>query len=157
MNILFLHLSDIHLEKETDVNEKCLTEIAKALSPASIGAVDKIFVFITGDIAFSGTTNQYRCFGKLKRQLIQALKNEVLESKLIHVFLVPGNHDINYTKLSHTRAKCMEMLSKPNGFNIENEIVGLTEFLKYSALNHSLSLQSPLLSRAIVDVDGFNI
>ena len=157
MKILFLHISDIHLEKETDVNEKCISEIAKALTPASIGSVDKIFVFVTGDIAQSGTKNQYRQFSKMKYLLINALKNNVLGSKIIHFFLVPGNHDINYTKLSHSRVDCMEMLGRTNGVNIEHEILAQTSFLKYSALNHSLSLRSPLLCRSVVDVDGFSI
>lgn len=157
MKILFLHLSDIHLEKESDVNEICTMEMAKALTPSSGETIDKIFVLITGDIAFSGTKSQYRYFAKMKRILVQALKNNISVSKPIHFFLVPGNHDINYAMTKHSRTECMEMLGNPKTINVENEIAAETAFLRCSAINHSLSLQSPLLHRAIVDVDGFAI
>lgn len=77
MRILFLHLSDIHFEKKDDVIEKHITEIASALSPASIGTIDKIFMLITGDIGFSGKTEQYDCFTVFKNRLIN-VSDEVI-------------------------------------------------------------------------------
>ena len=71
MRVLFLHLSDLHFETSDGLSEKNISEIASALSPASIGPVDKIFVFVTGDIGFSGKTEQYVCFGKFKTKLIE--------------------------------------------------------------------------------------
>ena len=86
MRILFLHLSDIHFEKADDIDEKHITEIASALSPASIGSIDKIFMFVTGDIGFSGKNEQYICFNRFKSKLIDALKQQVLSNQLIHIF-----------------------------------------------------------------------
>ena len=85
MRILFLHLSDIHFEKKDDLIEKHISEIASALSPASIGAVDKIILFVTGDIGFSGKAEQYTCFNVFKSKLIDALKQYVLSNQLIHI------------------------------------------------------------------------
>lgn len=157
MKVLFLHLSDIHIEKETDINEICIEEIAKALRPSSIGSVDKIFVFVTGDIAHSGKREQYRCFSKLKYLLINALKEQVLGDQLIHVFLVPGNHDIDYSVLSRPRTECIGMLRDSATIEFHKELLSQESYLKYSGANHSLSQRNPLLHRSVVDVNGFNI
>lgn len=69
MRILFLHLSDLHLESQECLPENHIREIAAALSPASIGPVDKIFIFVTGDIAYSGQAEQYKSFSKFKAKL----------------------------------------------------------------------------------------
>lgn len=157
MKILFIHLSDIHLEKDSDVSENHIAEIANALSSQSIGIVDKIFVLVTGDIAHSGLASQYSYFQKFKYLLINALKDKVLSNKLIHIFLVPGNHDIDYTILSHTRTECMELLNNSACIDLNNELQSQSPFLKFSSANHSLSARSPLFHRALIDVDGFNI
>ena len=62
MRILFLHLSDLHLDTTDNLSEKHINEIGAALAPSSIGAVDKIFIFVTGDIGFSGKSDQYSSF-----------------------------------------------------------------------------------------------
>lgn len=157
MRILFLHLSDIHFEKTDDIDEKHITEIASALSPASIGAIDKIFMFVTGDIGFSGKNEQYICFNRFKSKLINALKQQVLSNQLIHIFLVPGNHDIDYSMLDRNRKDCEASLKRPLTFDWTHEIEAQSAFLRCSSRNHSLSLKNPLFARNIVEVNGFTI
>ena len=65
MKILFLHLSDLHLSKAEDINETAIKEIAASLSPQSIGAVNKIIILSTGDIAYSGKRAEYDTFFSL--------------------------------------------------------------------------------------------
>lgn len=100
MKILFLHLSDLHLSKDKDVDELATKEIAASLAPQSIGAVNKVIVLITGDIAYSGKKSEYDSFYRFKRLLISALKEKVLGRTFIHVYIVPGNHDIDYSHIS---------------------------------------------------------
>ena len=157
MRFLFLHLSAMHLEATDSFSEKHINEIAAALSPASIGPVDKIFVFVTGDIGFSGQAEQYKCFGKFKTKLIAGLKQHVLADQLIHIYLVPGNHDIDYSALNRDRKKCEEMLKTPQVFDWTGEVEAQSAFLQCSARNHSLSSRNPFFARTIVDVDGFTI
>lgn len=157
MRILFLHLSDIHFEKKDDLSETHIAEIASALSPASIGTIDKIFLFVTGDIGFSGKAEQYTCFNIFKSKLIGALKQYVLSDQLIHIYLVPGNHDIDYSTLAHTRKDCEDILKGPLTFDWSNEIQSQVAFLRCSSRNHSLSVKNPLFVRNIVEVNGFTI
>lgn len=157
MRILFLHLSDIHFEKKGDVDEKHISEIASALSSSSIGAVDKIFVFVTGDVGYSGKAKQYECFAKFKNKLINALKQHVLPDKYIDVYLVPGNHDIDYDVLNRNRKDCEAVLKEPTTIDWESEVGAQSAFMKYSRYSNGLSRRNPLFSRHIVDVDGFTI
>lgn len=157
MRILFLHLSDLHFEKDNNLSEKHIQEIASALLPASIGSVGKIFVFVTGDIGFSGQAEQYKCFGKFKTKLIAFLKQYVLSDQLIHIYLVPGNHDIDYSNLGRDRKKCEEILKNPQEFDFSSEVKAMSAFLQCSARNHSLSSRNPYFARNIVEVDGLTI
>lgn len=157
MRILFLHLSDLHLESQECLPENHIREIAAALSPASIGPVDKIFIFVTGDIAYSGQAEQYKSFSKFKAKLIAFLKQYVLANHLIHIYLVPGNHDVDYRTLDRDRKKCEELLKKPQAHDWSGEVQAQSAFLRYSARNHSLSLAHPYFARNIVEVNGFTI
>ena len=155
MRILFLHLSDLHLERKANIDEKHISEIASALSPASIGEVDKIFIFVTGDIGFSGKAEQYTYFNIFKNKLIHALKQHVLSDQLIHLYIVPGNHDIDYVSLNRNRHECENILQNPGTFNFTNDLQAESAFLHYSASQHSLSPKKPFFSRNIVDINGY--
>ena len=157
MRVLFLHLSDLHFETSDGLSEKNISEIASALSPASIGPVDKIFVFVTGDIGFSGKTEQYVCFGKFKTKLIEFLKQHVLSDQLIHIYMVPGNHDIDYSTLDRDRQKCEEILINLQEHDLSTEVNAQSAFLRCSSRNHSLSKGRPYFTRNLVDVNGFTI
>lgn len=158
MKILFLHLSDLHLSQRSDVNETCVQEIGKALCPQSIGAVDKIFVLVTGDIAFNGQVAQYRAFHDLKNLLISALKDNVLSNNLIHIFIVPGNHDIDYQKIEgHDRGFYEEVLETGKDILDECEVDARIEFLRYSGRNHGINAYKPFMYRHVVAVNGFSV
>ena len=136
---------------------KNICEIASALSPASIGPVDKIFVFVTGDIGFSGKKEQYTCFRELKTKLITFLKQHVLADQRIHIYLVPGNHDIDYDMLDRDRQKCEEKLINLQEYDLSGEVKAQSAFLRCSSHNYSLSRSRPYFIRNIVDVNGFTI
>lgn len=158
MKILFLHLSDMHFEKQGDVNETFIKQIASALSPSSIGPVEKIFVFITGDIAHSGTKAQYCCFTSFRSILIRELKSSVLSTELIHFYLVPGNHDINYTNLKRSRAACEVALKDSSVYDFSDEWSAQNAFLGFSGYNHSICKRHPFFHRTIVTLaDDFSI
>ena len=114
-------------------------------------------MFITGDIGFSGKAEQYTCFTVFKSKLIDALKQHVLSNQLIHVYLVPGNHDIDYCTLMHTRQDCENILKDPMSFDWSKDIQSQAAFLRCSSRNHSLSFRNPFFTRNIVDVNGFTI
>lgn len=145
MKILFLHLSDLHLKKKSDINAVCTQEIASALSSQSIGRVDKVFILVTGDIAFSGQIAQYLAFNEFKKVLVSSLKKKGLKG-LFHIFIVPGNHDIDYSYIKdHDREYYENYIeSKEDICDDTNEISARTQFLNYSGRNHGIHSHNPL-------------
>src|SRR5215207_1869221 len=90
----WLHLSDFHFGKDQygqiSILEHILAEIrsevGKGLGPD--------FVFLTGDIADKGRKDQYEGFDRF---FLHPLLEILGTSHLGHVFLIPGNHDIDRT------------------------------------------------------------
>lgn len=116
MRVLFLHLSDIHIEKKSDINVPNVYKIIESL--CSIKPFEKIVLLISGDVAYSGTKEQYDTAWKLFSTIINACKRSFNIDK-IDVAVVPGNHDIEYgsSDLGHVR---IQELFKKN--IIEQEI-----------------------------------
>ena len=100
MKIAILHLSDIHIEKN---NSQWLLKKAEQIVPAvwnDFSDCGKIIIVVSGDIANTGTEEEYGYAKGFFRELLKqfarrGLHNKELENKII---CVPGNHDCNYGK-----------------------------------------------------------
>jgi calcineurin-like phosphoesterase family protein len=108
----WLHLSDIHIgHKDIShswdqalVLDALRRDIAEQIS-RGIPAPDAILV--TGDISFSGTAEQYKTARTWLLDLAKLLKLDET-----HLFLVPGNHDVNRSvdKTSRNAARLLRGL-----------------------------------------------
>lgn len=163
MKILFLHLSDLHLSRPEDVAVQAVKGIAACLSPQSIGSVDRIIVLVTGDIAHSGKKMEYDSFFIFRRLLISELRATVLDNTLIYVYIVPGNHDIDYSYISNSDNRkyyedFLKNQTKATSFNIdEAELKARQAFFQCSRIMHSLDARNSLFRRNVIDLDGFTI
>ena len=90
----WLHLSDWHqgagdFDREVVVHE-LKKDLARRtdLNPA-LARID--FVFFTGDLAYSGKKEEYE---EARRLLLEPVRT-VLDVEKEHLFLIPGNHDID--------------------------------------------------------------
>lgn len=101
MSAVFVHVSDIHFGQEkddrvhihTDVKRQLIADARDAISSIAGGVAHGILV--TGDIAHSGTCAEYEDAGKWLDELAAGIGVE------IHcVQMVPGNHDLDRSKLS---------------------------------------------------------
>lgn len=161
MKILFLHLSDLHLRNPADINKTAVSEIAGALSPQCIGSVNKIIVLITGDIAYSGKRSEYSAFVEFKTLLIAGLKEKVLPDVFIDVFFVPGNHDIDYTRLpTADDRRYYEGWLKPEKeteINFNKEMAARKAFYDFAQQFDSFGQMERAFCRKIIDIDGFTL
>ena len=100
MTAVVLHLSDIHIRSDKDwILDKGINISACVFS--SLPDATTVFVIVSGDIAFSGQSEQYAAaeglFGEI-RAAIQAEKDLP-----VHFVCCPGNHDCDFSLSNKTR------------------------------------------------------
>lgn len=123
MKLAILHLSDIHIEKD---NSQWLLKKAELIVKAvwnHFSECGKIIFVVSGDIANTGTVEQYgyakEFFRKLLKEFaIRGLKNTELENKII---CVPGNHDCNYDKEDGVRTMLLSNIHA-NAGTVDNSV-----------------------------------
>jgi hypothetical protein len=99
MNLMILHLSDLHIKLDTDpVLERGgkIVDAVKNLHPRP----DLVLVTVTGDIAFSGREDEYALAAKFLRTICDGLRiklaDEPKPAPPVRLILVPGNHDCEH-------------------------------------------------------------
>ena len=107
MKLLLLHLSDIHISNEDDVITNRYTEIVDAVKNLDY-SLDVCIVAVTGDIAYSGTAEQYIVafeFFENVKQLLSANLSSGRDNCAVPVSfaIVPGNHDCDFSMSGHVR------------------------------------------------------
>ena len=98
MEILIVHLTDIHIETNGDFDiliDRC-DSISKAIMLHVTNAENKIiFLCITGDITNSGKKEQFDNASLFIGEIIDLIKKRY--SKLIvQIVVIPGNHDCDF-------------------------------------------------------------
>jgi len=90
MNLLIIHLGDIHLKSEEDIVLSRVEKITDTIKN-NIHGYKSIFICVTGDIAFSGAEKQYN----IAEQFFDDIRKELERYATIpiHFIFVPGNHD----------------------------------------------------------------
>jgi len=103
MRVLLIHLSDLHIVKESDEVLKRVSKIKGAIISLNHN-IEKCFLVATGDIAYSGSKAQYI----LAFDFITTLQEELLHEGIeLEVEIVPGNHDCNFKSEYNNGARTM--------------------------------------------------
>lgn len=107
--VLFLHVSDIHFRRDsgavTDIDDDLRNELlldAKAFADEH-GKPDGILV--SGDIGFSGQREEYEIAATWTNRLCEAVGRDGL-----YVWCVPGNHDVDQSKVKASAILCRRQL-----------------------------------------------
>ena len=99
MNLLVLHLSDIHLRKEANAvipRVKGLRGVIEAHAPNA----DASIIAVSGDVAYSGKAAEYA----IAAQLLDGLRSACAECGITsYLCCIPGNHDCDFDKADRTR------------------------------------------------------
>jgi predicted phosphodiesterase len=152
MKIQFLHLSDLHIKNDSKADLK-IDKIVSAVQ--SFGTVDKCILICSGDLAFSGTKNDY----KYVRSFFGILLNKLGENKnqFIETYLVPGNHDMILPSDARNSATILEYYKKGKEdefFNIE--LKSQDCFFEYAKSKHCF-VNNKVLDSRIIDINGYKI
>lgn len=109
MPAVFVHVSDIHFGQERDDRVHIHDDVKEQLIADAKGVIANLTdgeahgILVTGDIAQSGTWSEYECAGKWLDRLAASIGIEIHR-----VQMVPGNHDLDRTKLSFSGQKILE-------------------------------------------------
>lgn len=129
--IVFLHLSDIHIDKEKNIIYEHIRKIVDSLKRYKSIKIKNIIIILSGDITYSGNASQFSNAKKLMGSLIVSL-NKVFECSCT-VLVVPGNHDVNHAD-STLSVTCLKD-EKYSEYEI-GEYSKLNSFYNFARLNH---------------------
>lgn len=108
MKIGIIHLSDMHFMVTSNHGEDIANAIALSVRDTLVG-VEKVFIAITGDIAFSGKHEEYSIALDFVTRIISDLKT----SSTIETIIVPGNHDCNFEHNNAARTGLLKGVKGP--------------------------------------------
>ncbi|ATA53124.1 hypothetical protein CKY39_07800 [Variovorax boronicumulans] len=100
MNAVVLHLSDIHIRSKKDWIISRAQEIASCAF-VSLPAASVVFIVVSGDVAWSGTTEQYDAAKVLFLEVQRYIQSE--KDLPVHFIVAPGNHDCDFAQDSGAR------------------------------------------------------
>ncbi len=120
MSAIFVHLSDIHFGQERDetvhihddVKQQLISDAADVVRALPGGVAHGILV--TGDIAYSGTKEQYDVAGIWLDGLAGAIGCEAYRIQMI-----PGNHDVDRNKMSQSSGHLLGLIRNGNASDYE--------------------------------------
>lgn len=152
--IAWLHISDLHFRESrlydsTVVTDSLLDDISSRVKIApELSQID--FVFVTGDIAFSGKTEEY--------VLAQRFLNELIRITGVskkQVFLIPGNHDVDRTQISEESRNILSKLGSRHAVNelLENPIDRATIMKRFE--NYGRFFNEYFGKEPLFDVDHY--
>lgn len=101
MSAIFVHVSDIHFGQEKDDRVYIHADVKQQLIADATGVISNMTgglahgILVTGDIAHSGKWEEYESAGKWLDELAANIGVEIHR-----VQMVPGNHDLDRSKLS---------------------------------------------------------
>ena len=92
----WLHLCDLHVGKNDQAQAVAMRQLVNAIDEAVLNK-DLDLVLFTGDLAFSGISDEYET---LKSELLEPLRSlsTIKQAKFVSV---PGNHDLDCNNCSH--------------------------------------------------------
>lgn len=102
MELLIVHLTDIHIKDDQDFD--VVSDRVSSLSGAICNHITEpddaeVLLCVTGDLAFSGQKNQYIAIDVIIEEIYSIIKKRFPKVG-IHLVFVPGNHDCDFRDAS---------------------------------------------------------
>ncbi len=136
MKVVLYHISDLHIEKESDIRVAHIKRMADVLN--ELRPLDKVILIVSGDIAYAGKREQYDAAYHMFGTLIKEIKDK-FHLRWVDICIVPGNHDVDYDMGDEGHAAIQQKVR--NGVTeimIEDELEKQRNYLNYAKGNHCL-------------------
>lgn len=155
MKIVFLHLSDLHIKTKSAASKVHIDKMLDTLRMH--GVFDKLFLIFSGDIAFSGTNEQYQIGSSIIARIIREIKNKGIYNGHIEMVCVPGNHDIAYENPPRSSKELNEIFSEYSYQKyLPDELAKQENFFKFTWRSDCFRNKS-VFDRKIIHVNAFKI
>ena len=120
MTAVVLHLSDIHIKNGADPILQRAENIA-ACTFSVLPSASRVFVVVSGDIAFAGTAAQYN----LAATFFQNIKACIQSEKHLPVsyVAVPGNHDCDFGLDNRMRQIAIKHLAEEGANAVDDSVI----------------------------------
>lgn len=152
MELLVLHLTDLHLISEIDYLDNKISSISKILNGFNI---DNVLILFSGDIANSGEAEQYA----KAEQYISKIVEELSRNKSVKLCLCPGNHDRLFDSKTQINGSYVVGINKSN-YNAEVEKMknSIANYLSFEKrLSKPTKYLNDVMSYYDVHYDDLNI
>ncbi|MCE1180696.1 MAG: metallophosphoesterase, partial [Rhodocyclales bacterium] len=116
MTAVVLHLSDIHIKTAKDPILKRGASIAAATF-ASLPAASHVFIVCSGDVAYSGTSEEYKAATGLFTEIEATIRKE--KSCPVSFVFAPGNHDCDFEKNDGARKILVSSIEKSDNPEVD--------------------------------------
>lgn len=154
MNLLFLHLTDLHISHDNPFDNSQIDKMKKALN--TIDNFDNALIVFTGDISFSGKSQEYLLASNLIGNLCTYLRKRTGKEEYIHVLVVPGNHDIDFCDIPHSRVDIKSRIESNIKDAEEHYLNMMTDFFHFSEKHHCF-LANKILDIKYISINGFKL
>lgn len=139
MSVVILHLSDIHIKTPRDPILERTQNIA-ASTFSSLPNAECVFLVVSGDIAFSGSDEQYSLANDFFKEIAAVLRKET--SAPIHYILAPGNHDCDFDKDNAARRALLKTNLESSHPDIDDSVIKVCVEIQQSFLEFRKNLEA---------------
>lgn len=161
MTVVVLHLSDIHIKTSQDPILKRGESIAATVF-AWLPAASHVFIVCSGDVAYSGTAEEYAAATSLFSDIEKHIRTET--TCPISFLFAPGNHDCNFKESNGARKMLVETMEKSESPVVDESIIDIctnvqSDYFDFrdSLEKNGLSSDDKLWRTSVFEVEGKKI
>lgn len=160
--VMFIHLSDIHVNSTTDAILKRATDIAST-TYQRLPEIQAVILILSGDLAWSGVKKQYLLVEAMLAEIKAAILTESPNIQ-IEIFVCPGNHDCDFSADDETRDAVISRIRQLEGVEPSQSLIKTAssvqdEFFAFRSRvsPHKWTIDSRLFWQTSISVAGTRI
>lgn len=158
MTVAILHLSDIHIKSDDDPILLKTNDIAACMF-SSLPTASHVVILVSGDIAFSGKSEQYALAGKFLINIQESIQQEC--DIPVSFVLSPGNHDCDFSRENSAREILIKSLESLGTSTLDESVIQICTDVQKSFFdfrnaieNNKNTINDPLWRTTIFETEG---
>lgn len=142
MSLTVILFSDIHIKTADDVILKRVREL-KTACVSSLPSNGDVIISISGDIAFSGSKQQYNLAKNLIDEIVEYIFTQ--KGSRVYVAMVPGNHDCDFSSETSVRKTLIDSVHPSKiDLNYYSNVAGVQDEYQEFAKSYGIATDTVL-------------